>query len=164
MPLNLPKRGRLLEFVLATVLIGALSLFLLKSLKAIQDEGERLMVELTIRNMNSGLYLLQAERLAGGRIDSLAALAQQNPVEWLRTLPDGYIDQQPCAGGLSAGQWCWDKSLKMLYYYPKQQNWLKKSTNVPYLTWRVPSPQNAAGFRPGSFRLLPEDEAEASNK
>jgi hypothetical protein len=163
MPLNLPKRGRLLEFVLATVLIGGLSLFLIKALKSIQDDGERLVVELTIRNMNSGLYLLQAERISAGRIDTLGELAEQNPVQWLDTLPPGYIGEADCAGRLQAGQWCWDKTRRLLYYYPKQQKWLKKRPQVPYLTWQVTAPRNATGFRPGSFRLQSQDDAEVTN-
>jgi hypothetical protein len=156
---TLPKRGRLLEFALVVILIGTLGLFLLQALQDLQDESERLAVELTIRNMNSGLFLQQAERLTSGRENTLRELAGQNPVDWLRTAPAGYIGEQSCVAVMAAGQWCWDKGQKVLYYFPQQKNWLKSARNLPWLTWRVGSPQHPAVFRPGNFRLQAETES-----
>ena len=156
MSLDLPKRGRLLEFSLMVAVLGLLSLFLIDALKTLQDDSERLTVELTVRNMNSGLYLQQAERVAGGRENTLKELAQANPVSWLGSSPVGYIGEQPCASVLAKGQWCWDKLSTTLYYYPKQANWLKTGGKMPWLTWRVGSPQQGASFRPGAFRLQAE--------
>lgn len=161
---TLPKRGRLLEFAVVVILFATLALVLLRALAELQDESERLAVELTIRNMNSGLFLQQAERLTSGRENTLRELAGQNPVSWLRTSPAGYIGEQACEGVLAAGQWCWDPGQKVLYYYPRQENWLKTARNLPWLTWRVGSPQHPAVFRPGSFRLQAETDSTAAGQ
>lgn len=161
---NLPIRGRRFEFVVAVLAISALGLILLDALKDSQDESERLTVELTIRNMNTGLFLLQAERLAAGREDSLRELAGQNPVSWLRTLPAGYIGERSCAAELAVGQWCWDPKLKLLYYFPQGGNGLKNPRSVPWLTWQVDSAQHARHFRPGSFRLQAVGESQQLKK
>lgn len=155
----LPKRGRLLEFVLVVILFATLALFLLRALNDLQDESERLTVELTIRNMNSGLFLQQAERLTLGRENTLRELAGQNPVSWLRSSPAGYLGEQACPGVLAAGQWCWNPAQKVLYYYPRQKNWLKSARDLPWLTWRVGSSQHPAAFRPGNFRLQAETDS-----
>ena len=149
----LPKRARQFEFGAAVVLIAALGLALLAALKSLQDEGERLAVELTIRNMNSGLFLLQAERVAAGRVEALRELAEQNPVDWLRSAPTGYVGEQGCPEALAAGQWCWNPAQHQLYYFPQGGNWLKNGAGAPWLTWRVVSSQHPQLFRPGSFRL-----------
>lgn len=161
---TLPKRGRLLEFAVVVILFATLALVLLRALAELQDESERLAVELTIRNMNSGLFLQQAERLTSGRENTLRELAGQNPVGWLRTSPAGYIGEQACEGVLAAGQWCWDPAQKVLYYYPRQENWLKTARNLPWLTWRVGSPQHPAVFRPGNFRLQAETDSTAAGQ
>ncbi|HET6720460.1 MAG TPA: hypothetical protein VFH22_12470, partial [Rhodocyclaceae bacterium] len=114
---TLPKRGRLLEFAVVVILFATLALVLLRALAELQDESERLAVELTIRNMNSGLFLQQAERLTSGRENTLRELAGQNPVSWLRTSPAGYIGERACVAEMTAGQWCWDPGQKVLYYY-----------------------------------------------
>lgn len=156
---TLPKRGRLLEFAVVVILFATLALVLLRALSELQDESERLAVELTIRNMNSGLFLQQAERLTSGRENTLRELAGQNPVDWLRSSPAGYIGERACAAEMAAGQWCWDPAQKVLYYYPRQGNWLKTARNLPWLTWRVGSPHHPSVFRPGSFRLQAETDS-----
>lgn len=150
---SLPKRARQFEFGAVVVLLAALGFGLLAALESMQDESERLTVELTIRNMNTGLFLRQAERLAAGRADTLRELAEQNPMDWLRTAPTGYVGERSCPEGLAAGQWCWNTQQHQLYYFPQGGNWLKDDRKMPWLTWRVVSSQHPQVFRPGSFRL-----------
>lgn len=155
MSTTLPKRGRLLEFSLVAIVISTLAAYLLQALATLQDDSERLAVELTIRNMNSGLYMLQAERLASGAELGLRQLAGQNPVTWLGGLPAGYLEDSACPKALIKGQWCWNEGSKVLFYYPKQNNWIKAAQNMPLMAWRVVSPSGDQGFRPGNFRLQP---------
>lgn len=156
---TLSKRSRLLEFSLAVALIAVFGGYLLRALSDLQDEGERLAVELTIRNLNSSLFLLQAERLAAGREQTLGELARQNPVTWLQSEPAGYIGEHHCPQVLAPGQWCWNPERKALYYAPRQENWIKSGPKMPWLTWRVASPEHTGVFRPGNFRLLADTAA-----
>lgn len=156
---TLPKRTRLLEFSVSVLLVAGLGWFLLQALQSLQDSSERLAVELTVRNMNSSLFLLQAERLTAGRENTLGELAGQNPVEWMQSVPAGYIGEHECADLLAPGQWCWNARQKALYYYPRQENWVKSRQNLPWLTWRVDSTEHSSTFRPGKFRLLAETTA-----
>lgn len=160
---TLPKRNRLLEFCVLSALIAVFGVLLLRALVDLQDEAERLAVDLTIRNMNSGLALQQAERIMSGRENTLRELVAQNPVDWLKNAPDGYIGEATCDERLHEGQWAWGVARKTLYYRPKQANWLAGQGSGPCLTWRVLSRQHQALFRPGSHRLQPAAEAGKSN-
>ena len=151
-----PRRARFLEFAMAAAFIGVASLFLIDAISDLQEEAERLTVETTVRNMNSGLFLRQAKAMVTGRERELPALALENPVEWLETPPGGYDGAGSCgdSGPAEAGHWCWDPSARRLHYRPLRADGLKVEGNVPILTWRVHAPADSLAIRPGSLRVV----------
>lgn len=159
---TLPKRSRLLEFCVLAAVIAVCGVVLLRVVAGVQQEAERLAVELTIRNINSGMELQQADRIMAGRENTLGELMAQNPVSWLRTPPDGYVGEGRCDERLLEGQWAWDVSRKTLNYRPKQANWLGGQAGNPCLTWRVLSRHHQTFFRPGSHRFQPALDAPAT--
>ena len=150
------RRSRLLEFAVASTCIGIASLFLLNELSQLQEEAERLTVESTVRNMNSGLFMRQAKLMVSGRERELPALVLENPVEWLESPPGGYDPATGCgdAGPAEAGHWCWDASARRLHYRPLRAGGLKVDGDVPILTWRVHASGDPSVVRPGSLRVV----------
>lgn len=157
MAFNLPRRARLFEFAAAAASIALVSLLLLDSLGTVQEEAERLAVEITIRNMNSGLYLEQAALLTAGREAELPRLVLRNPVDWLEAPPAGYIGATSCTapGRLDPGQWSWDPALRQVCYRPRRADGLKLAGELPLLVWRVQAPVDPRAVRPGSIRVVP---------
>lgn len=153
---NFSRRARQFEFALATTFIALTSWFLLDALAQLQAESEKLAVETTVRNINSGLFLQQAERMVTGRESELPILAQENPVAWLERPPTGYVGERDCTapGVLAAAQWCWDPAGRLLYYRPLRTEGLKIDADVPWLTWRVHSPADPKAIRPGTLRVV----------
>lgn len=153
-----PRRARLLEFAMAAAFIGVASLFLIDAMSDLQEEAERLTVETTVRNMNSGLFLRQAELMISGRERELPKLALGNPVEWLEAPPPGYSGERGCAdsGPSAAGEWCWNAAARRLHYRPRRTDSLKVEGGRPILTWRVHAPADPSAIRPGSMRVVAE--------
>ena len=153
----LPRRSRQLELGIAVAMIALFSVFLLKALSQLQEESEKLLVELTIRHINIGLTVEQRRYMIAGREAELALLARSNPIMWLEKPPAGYMGARVCAteGLLAPGQWCWDADSRMLFYRPRRIESLKIDGNLPWLTWRVPLSDDGRAIRPGAIRLVP---------
>lgn len=149
----MPKRSRLLEFWLAAALIGVAAAFLLPALWRIEEDAERLMVESTIRNINSGLRLAESELVLQGREAERPALLQANPVAWLARAPAGYVERDRVeVQSLDAGQWVWARETRLLHYRPRHVQHLKIQ-GEPTLAWRVVAAGDGLVFRPGTLRI-----------
>lgn len=109
----------LLEFAVVAALFGVLALTLLERLTELEQDGERLEVELTVRNMRVGLQLAIGEKLMRGEEDRLAELLGMNPVSFLGRLPQGYVEEVG-AGGTVPGAWRYDEKSRVLAYRPRQ--------------------------------------------
>lgn len=138
---------------MSAALFGILAWVLLGTLGRIQEDAERLAVETTVRNMNSGLFLRQAELVTGGREADLPGLAAANPVDWLAEPPAGYVGACP-PGGPAEGRWCWDAAARRLVYHPRRHGGLKTDDGLPILKWRVQAPADPKAVRPGALRVV----------
>jgi hypothetical protein len=148
-----PRRARLLEFAVAVAAIGVVSLLLLEALFDAQAEAEKLTVESTVRNMNSGLVLAQAALLVAGREAELPGLRARNPFGWLESLPAGYVGAALPAA-LEPGGWCWDAAAGLVVYRPRHEGGLKVADGVPLLRWRVQASADPQVMRPGALRIV----------
>ena len=115
-----PKRGKLLEFSLAVVVIGIAGYFLLAALWRVQAEAERTMVESTIRNVNSAVRMAQAQLIIQGRESEVPGLFAGSPARWLEAPLPGYIEVER-EGDVThtAGGWVWVRQTGVLYYSPR---------------------------------------------
>jgi hypothetical protein len=75
------------EFAVAAVLLSVLAAILVRQLVEYQALAEQTAVDLTLRNLRSGLRWQVAERLLRGRAGELAGLEGANPVAWLERPP-----------------------------------------------------------------------------
>lgn len=135
------------EFLILVALIGILGNILLERLMGIEREIERTEVELTLRNMETGLQLAIGERLMEGREDRLAELLNANPIDFLGHPPRGYT--QDAGQAAKAGSWHFDPASHVLTYRPRQS---VAFAGQRQLRWKM-THRNGPGGRIAGMRL-----------
>jgi len=149
-----PKRGKLLEFSLAVVVIGICGHFLLAALWRAQGEAERVMVESTVRNVNSAVRMAQAQLIVQGREGEVPGLFAGSPARWLEAPPAEYVEVEREADVKhSPGRWVWVRQAGVLYYTPRHREVLVAAENGA-LAWRWNSGRSIS-FQSGLKRYLP---------
>lgn len=124
------------------LMLGALALILLKALNEVEGQAERQAVELTLRNMRTGMQFAMAEVLMRPRESEIAAWVGSNPMRWLEFPPDGYRGE--CAPqerrNLPEGTWCFESDSRELVYRPRDTKKLRSRDSgqqCSQLAWRV---------------------------
>ena len=124
------------------LMLGALALVLLRALNEVEAQAERQAVELTLRNMRTGMQFAMAEALMRQRESEVAAWAGSDPTRWLEVPPAGYRGE--CSAeerrNLPEGMWCFERGSQELAYRPrnaKQLRSLEDGQQCSQLAWRV---------------------------
>jgi general secretion pathway protein G len=138
------------------VILGLFVIGLLSALNRAKEQAERQIVDLTIRNMRTGMQLAMGEALMRQREHEMASWVGSNPVQWLATSPAGYRGE--CSAeesrDLSGGEWCFERSRRELVYRPRRVEHLqggedKSQHQCSQLSWRVartPGNEDSGGF------------------
>lgn len=147
---------RWLPFAMAMASIALLGTLLLEALAEAEERSEKLMVELTYRNMRTGLQLAKGEAMLRGRRQDIRNWAGTNPVRWLDSPPPSYRGDcgQP-AHELAEGEWCFDGVLRELVYRPRHARHLRMAGpegTAKQLRWRV-VPVSSSGGGNGDVRV-----------
>lgn len=139
--------SRWLSFAVSATVIAALAAVLLDSLAEIEEHAEAMMVDVTLRNMRTGLMVAKGEAIIAGREDGIAAWAGRNPVDWLAGPPGGY--EGLCGGTASpaAGGWCFDATKRELRYRPRNDRRLRiaGAPEDRVIRWRTASRADRGG-------------------
>lgn len=106
-----------LEYAVVAIIFGVLATALMQRLELVQAEAERTAVDLTIRNIRSGMQLAQGELIMHGEDGRIGELARQNPVLFLGKLPDGYEGE--AVSPEQPGGWTYNPTLRELAYKPR---------------------------------------------
>jgi len=135
--------------------LAALSIGLLWALSDVKERAEKLAVDLTVRNMRTGMQLAMGEALMHQHEAEIALWVGSNPVRWLSSEPKGYRGACSQAEGseLKGGEWCFDSEQKKLMYRPLRIDHLRESVGghgCDLLTWRVTRPPDR-GVDSGGF-------------
>lgn len=124
------------------VLLGVLALTILHALNEIEAKAERQSVELTVRNMRTGMQFAMADALVRKREHEIDAWIGSNPVRWLEIPPAGY--RGGCSPEerqkLDVGAWCFDRVGRELVYNPRHLGSLHSQVDgkpCQQLVWRV---------------------------
>lgn len=146
--------SRWLPLGVSAVVIGLLAVWLLRALEDVEARAEKLMVELTVRNIRTGLQLALGEALLHGREREIAGWAGVNPLRWLGREPPGYRGECTTrqAQGLEAGAWCFDRERRELAYRPRHAVRLKVEGGdgeAKVLRWRVVAAHGGSGLDAG---------------
>ena len=129
------------------VVVGLIAVGLISALGDATEQAERQIVELTIRNMRTGMQRAMGEALMHQREGEMASWAGSNPVRWLDSFPAGYRGECSTAESraLSGGEWCFERGRRELVYRPRNLDHLHESTGeiraagrqCDLLSWRV---------------------------
>jgi type II secretory pathway pseudopilin PulG len=112
------QRGfSVLELVVSICLVAVFAAVLLERLLYLEEYAEMTAMDLTVARMQSGLRNRFADLLIRDKVSDIAALADDNPVEWLDTHPENYLgefDWKPNAD--LRGKWYFDRKQRELVY------------------------------------------------
>jgi hypothetical protein len=153
--MNYWTASRWLSFVVAILIIAALIATLLMALAEAQERSEKLIVEVTYRNMRTGLQLAMGQAMMRGNDHEIAEWVGSNPLRWLGREPEGYLGECDSRGtqALAEGAWCFDRERRELVYRPRHTRHLRlpgESEGKKILRWRVMAAQpQSAGVSAG---------------
>lgn len=136
------------EFAAVAVVLAILVGLLLQRVIEYQEQAEKTAVELTIRNLRSGLRWEIGQRMIHGSGADIARLAGANPIAWLERPPPGYLGERvgPAGTQIEAGNWYFDRASGELAYLPRFRNHLaSKGNGAGELRWRLQALKNVPG-------------------
>lgn len=109
------------EYAIVLAIFGVLATLLLERLVALEHETEQLEVSLTIRHIHVGLKLAIGERIMRGEEAKIAALVDENPLNFLgdtQKVGLGAGEGQNIGAGRTA--WQYDPATRILSYQVRQ--------------------------------------------
>lgn len=150
------ERGfTLLELVIVvTIIVVLMGLFLNRAL-FYMGQAEKTAMEQVAGSLQSALTLQYGQILTRGQPSDLAALAQDNPMNWLQKKPRNYSGEfyDPTPRAIESGNWMFDLKTRELIYVVRNDNyfkpgkdgnnWIRFHVVINREASRLPSLQNA---------------------
>lgn len=112
-------RPRLVELALAVSVIALLAAALLREMLWYAERAEKAAVEQVAGAISAALHFRIAELLVKNREAEIAALAEDNPMNWLERRPSTYagaFDETPSDAQAAPGAWYFDTRTRQLVY------------------------------------------------
>lgn len=131
------QRGfSLLELVIVIAIIVLLLVIAVDKLLPLRVDAERTAMENVLGSLKSALSIEVAAQIAKGRIPSLAALQDSNPMRRLSETPNNYLGEldAPDPASIEGGQWYFDRRDNTLVY---------RVSNVESFQTPLPGPARA---------------------
>lgn len=128
------------EFWVVAAVLAVLTGSLFTALLYYEELGEATVVQVTVRNIRSGMRFQIADKLTQGRAWDLVSMVEANPLAWVASSPDGYVGEVRNAdiGLLPGGSWFFDTDRAELGYIPKLTFHLWVPIGQPtLLRWKV---------------------------
>lgn len=136
-----PQRGfSLFEMVVVVLLTGVLMSMAIDRMLQLQISSERISVQQMLGVLNSAVNLQAAERVVEQGLDSLSALENTNPMQYLQAPPYNYlgIRDDNAARGYPANSWYYDAEQNMLVYTVKNTDYFSTGlAGTPRIRLRV---------------------------
>jgi prepilin-type N-terminal cleavage/methylation domain-containing protein len=122
-----PGGFTLFEFAVVVVIVGVLAIVLLERLLVYQEYAEKTAMEMTVRNVRTGLRYQIADLMNQDRMREVDRLLNENPVTWLETPPPNYLGQfrNPAPDQIAPGNWYFDTAKRELVYLPNRKRFFK---------------------------------------
>ncbi|MEK6662866.1 MAG: prepilin-type N-terminal cleavage/methylation domain-containing protein [Pseudomonadota bacterium] len=108
----------LIELLVVIIIISTLGAVLLDRVLFYQEAAEKAAMEQLAGTLRSALHLQIADRFLKGKTADIAALGQDNPMNWLAEQPANYVGERfgPAPGEVEKGNWYYDLKHRQLVY------------------------------------------------
>jgi prepilin-type N-terminal cleavage/methylation domain-containing protein len=143
----------LLELAVVFIVIGIVSTVLLERLLVYQEYAEKTAMEMTVRNLRSGLRYQVADRMNQDRMREIDRLLLDNPIAWLEYPPPNYLGQlrNPSPEQLTPGNWYFDAVQQELIYLPNHRRFFRPGVAGDYsIRFRITALQKSVKLVKGS--------------
>ena len=150
------QRGfTLIELIVVIVIIVTLMGLLLNRVLFYQEQAEKAAMEQVAGAIQSALILQYSQIMTRGKPSDVAALARDNPINWLQKQPRNYSGEfyDPTPLTVESGNWLFDLKSRDLVYVARNadnlkpgkdgKKWIRFHVAVNYDPSRLPSLQNA---------------------
>ena len=140
--------------VVITVIVVLMGLFLNRAL-FYMEQAEKTAMEEVAGTIQSALTMQYGQILTRGKSSDVAALAQDNPMNWLQKRPRNYAGEfyDPTTPSVESGNWVFDLKSRDLVYLVRNGNyfrpgkdgkeWIRFHVTINYEVSRLPSLKNA---------------------
>ncbi|KXS32278.1 MAG: Uncharacterized protein AWT59_1592 [Candidatus Gallionella acididurans] len=140
--------------VTITIIVVLMALFLNRAL-FYMEQAEKTAMEQVAGSIQSALTMQYGQILTRGKPSDVAALASDNPMNWMQKKPRNYAGEfyDPAPRSVEPGNWAFDLKSRDLVYVPNNSNhfqpgrdgkaWIRFHVVVNYEPSRLPSLQNA---------------------
>lgn len=135
--------SKLFEFVWVVVLVGVLSMVVLKYMLHYIEVAEKSAMENTVMNLRSALRLRLAEVLVHRDAKEGVRLARDNPINWLQEKPPNYAGEfdDPEQGSIAPGKWYYDrKSRELVYLVDRGDDFVADGNGIKRVRYRIHAP------------------------
>ena len=155
----LPSSDRgftLIELIIVIIIIVTLMGLFMNRVMFYQEQAEKVAMEEVAGAIQSALILQYGQILTRGKPSDVAALTQDNPMNWLQKKPRNYAGEfyEPTPLSVESGNWVFDLKTRDLVYLVRNaghfkpgrdgKSWIRFHVATHYEPSRLPSLQNAA--------------------
>lgn len=149
------KGFTLIELIVVIIIIVVMIGVFLDRMQFYQEQAEKTVMETVAGAIQSALILQYGEIMTRGKPSDIAALVQDNPMNWLQQRPGNYSGEfyDPTPLAVAAGNWVFDLKSRELIYVLRNTNyfkpgkdgkkWIRFHVAVSYEASRLPSLQGA---------------------
>ena len=154
------------EFAVVAIIFAILAGVLLEKLRFYQQEAERLAVQQVVISLRAALASRASSLYLEGKQQDFAALARQNPMDWLARRPPNYAGEfdAPADGAVDSGNWYFDRSTTTLSYLLNKRELFEgnaaKRLNFKVKFMRNPSQNTKSNEGPGPGGVTLEEVSE----
>ena len=129
----------LLELVTAIAIMGVLGGVLLQRMLYLQEVAEMTAMDLTVANLRTGLRYKTGDLLIRDKVSEIAALSDENPVNWLQDPPENYLGEFDLKPDTDLrGKWYFDKTRhELVYTINGRRHFLPASDHDYALKWQA---------------------------
>lgn len=126
------RRGfTLLGLLIEIIIIALVYVGLLERLQYYQEYAEKTVMEVTVRNMRTGLQLRVADLMMHDQMKEAGHLLRVNPITWLEAPPPNYLGElkAPQDVDIPRGNWYFNLSRQELTYLPEHRRFFESGSN-----------------------------------
>lgn len=145
----------LIDFVVTLIVVVVLMGVLLDRFRFYQEQAEKVAMEGVVSALDSALILQYGQVMTRGKVGDVAALVQDNPMNWLQKRPRNYAGEfyNPSPQAVESGNWLFDLKSRELVYVIRNhdhfkpdsdgRSWIRFHVATRYDPSRLPSLRDA---------------------